>query len=99
MATREEKEAAVAQAMGYKGAEALREEAADRLKEQMLAEVRRQQEAMRNPSPLPCADDDGEESVFSRLRRSKRFWYAVFGTILFIYMAFLIRWVCNDLRK
>ena len=97
MATREEKEAAVAQAMGFKGAEALREEAADRLKEQMLAEVRRQEEAMRNH--CPCPRDDGDESLFSRLRRSKRFWYAVFGTILLFYMAFLIRWVCNDLRK
>ena len=99
MASREEKEAVVAQAMGYKGAEALREEAADRLKEQMLAEVRRQQEALRNPlPPCPC-DDDGDESAFSRLRRSKRFWYLVFGTLLFLYMAFLIRWVCNDLAK
>ncbi len=98
MASREEKEAAVAQAMGYKGAEALREEAAERLKEQMLAEVRRQQEALRNPSPFPCPDD-GDESAFTRLRRSKRFWYVVFGTLLFLYMAFLIRWVCNDLAK
>ena len=97
MASREEKEAAVAQAMGYKGAEALREEAAERLKEQMLAEVRRQQEALRNPSPLPC--DNGDESAFTRLRRSKRFWYVVFGTLLFLYMVFLIRWVCNDLAK
>ena len=40
-----------------------------------------------------------DESAFSRLRRSKRFWYLVFGTLLFLYMAFLIRWVCNDLAK
>ena len=90
--SRDEKDAAVAAAMAHRGAETLREEAAERMKEQLLQEMRRQEQAA-------CGESCAQDSMPWRLLRNKRFWYLVFGTLFLLYMAGLVVWVCHDLAK
>ena len=71
----------------------------DPLAAALLKEVQRAQrgEAPRLDAVEAMLSQNKEESHFKQLLRSKKFWFGVFGTMLFIYFAVLIKLVLDDI--
>ncbi len=57
---------------------------------QLTAELRKQELIER-------LEEEGQESLFGQLARSKTFWYAIFGTIFFVIMGGILYWTGKDL--
>ncbi len=57
---------------------------------QLTAELRKQELIER-------LEEEGQESLFGQLARSKTFWYAVFGVLFFVIMGGLLYWTGKDL--
>ncbi len=57
---------------------------------QLAAELRKQE-------LLERLEEEGQESFFGQLARSKTFWYAVFGILFFVIMGRILYWTGKDL--
>ena len=56
-----------------------------------------EEKEMRKIELLRSLEEERQEGALGRLCRSKTFWYAVFGTLLLLFMGWLLLWVARDL--
>ena len=62
--------------------------------EEQKADLERE---LRKREVLARLEEEASDSFMGRILRSKSFWYAVFGTIFFLFMFFIVRWAARDI--
>ena len=65
--------------------------------QQAAAEEQQKVRDIKRQEVLNRLELESQEGRFSRLARSKSFWYGVFGTIFFFTMIALIAWAARDM--